>query len=402
MRKTFPGYYSPDNDDFSNLWKNCIFVFDASVLLNIYRYTPATRDGFIDILGKISDRLWIPHQAALEYQQNRLNEINRQLLAYDDIDKSLESNKNNIITSLKSFSRHPYIVVSNFIDKIDSAFNEINEELNIQKGEHPNLLDKDNLRETITNLLEGKVGPAFSHDELKKTYKEGKERYEQNIPPGYKDQKKEGMKKFGDLILWCQIINFAKSKQKPVILIIDDKKDDWWLKFNGKIISPHPELINEMFSKAGIKFYMYQSSKFMEHAKVYLKSHISRDSIDEVRDIEIFDEKSSETQAKFLSDFVGDMDQIGAHLLRVGETINLPDGWGITVLEIDIKGAKVWLSLTKDGEEVSSQIVRRGEHFVHALDVDGSDNINFFSFIVENVFSGMDTNLVKIVNIYLP
>ena len=402
MRKTFPGYYRPDNDDFSNLWKNCIFVFDASVLLNIYRYTPATRDGFIDILGKISDRLWIPHQAALEYQQNRLNEINRQLLAYDDIQKSLESNKNNILTALKSFSRHPYIVVSNFIDKIDSAFNEINEELNIQKGEHPNLLVKDNLRETITNLLEGKVGNAFSHDELKKTYKEGKERYELNIPPGYKDQKKEGMKKFGDLILWFQIIDFAKSKQKPVILIIDDKKDDWWLKFNGKIISPHPELINEMFSKAGIKFYMYQSSKFMEHAKVYLKSHISRDSIDEVRDIEIFDEKSSEIQAKFLNYFVGDMGQIGAHFLRVGETLNLSGGWGITVLEIDIKGVKVWLSLTKDGEEVSSQIVRRGEHFVHALDVDGSDNIKFFSFIVENVFSEMDTNLVKIVNIYLP
>jgi len=57
MRKTFPEYYHPDDDDFSNLWKNCIFVFDASVLLNIYRYTPATRDGFIDILGKISDRL---------------------------------------------------------------------------------------------------------------------------------------------------------------------------------------------------------------------------------------------------------------------------------------------------------------------------------------------------------
>ena len=401
MRKTFPGYYHPDDDDFSNLWKNCIFVFDASVLLNIYRYTPATRDGFIDILGKISHRLWIPHQAALEYQQNRLNEINRQLLAYDDVQKSLESNKNNILTHLKSFSRHPYIIVGNFIDKIDSTFNEINEELNIQKGEHPNLLDKDNLRETITYLLEGKVGTAFSHDELKKIYKEGKERYEQNIPPGYKDQKKEGMKKFGDLILWCQIIDFAKSKQKPVILIIDDKKDDWWLKFNGKIISPHPELINEMFSKASVKFYMYQSSQFMEHAKVYLKSHISKDSIDEVRDIEIFDEKSSETQAKFLNSFVGDVDQIGAHLLRVGETLNLPDGWAITVLEIDIKGAKVWLSLTKDGEEVGNEIVRRGGYFVHVLGADDLDKTQFITFFVENVFTGMDTNLVKIKKIFI-
>ena len=103
---------------------------------------------------------------------------------------------------------------------------------------------------------------------------------------------------------------------------------------------------------------MYQSSQFMEHAKVYLKSHISKDSIDEVHDIEIFDEKSSETQAKFLNYFVDDMGQTGTHLLRVGKTLNLPDGWAITVLEIDIKGVKVWLSLTKGGVEVSNQVVR--------------------------------------------
>ena len=198
-----------------------------------------------------------------------------------------------------------------------------------------------------------------------------------------------------------QIIDYVKSKQKPVILIIDDKKDDWWLKFNGKIISPHPELINEMFSKAGVKFYMYQSSQFMEHAKVYLKSHISKDSIDEVRDIEIFDEKSSETQAKSLDYFVDDMDQMGTYLLRVGKTLNLPDGWAITVLEIDIPGVQVWLSLTKDGVEVSNQVVRRGGYFKHVLDADDLDQIKFCTFIVENVIRGVGTNIVMIGNLHM-
>lgn len=400
MRKTFPGYYRPNNDDFSNIWKNCIFVFDASVLLNIYRYTPATRDGFIDILDKISDRLWIPHQAALEYQKNRLDVINQQLSAYEKIQKSLDSNKDKILNDFKTFSRHPYIIVDQLIENIESAFTEINKELNNKKETHPNLLDEDDLRETITELLQEKVGLALSQEKLKKIYAMGKERYEKNIPPGYNDEKKDGIKKFGDLILWCQIIDFVKSKQKPVILIIDDKKDDWWLKFNGKIISPHPELINEMFSRAGVKFYMYQSSQFMEHAKVYLKSHISKDSIDEVRDIEIFDEKSSETQAKFLNYFVDDMGQTGTHLLRVGETLNLPDGWAITVLEIDIKGVKVWLSLTKDGVEVSNQVVRRGGYFEHVLDADDLNKMQFFTFLVENVFRGVGTNIVKIRNLH--
>ena len=165
-------------------------------------------------------------------------------------------------------------------------------------------------------------------------------------------------------------------------------------------ISTHLRLINEMFSRAGVKFYMYQSSQFMEHAKVYLKSHISKDSIDEVRDIEIFDEKSSETQAKFLNYFVDDIGQTGTHLLRVGKTLNLPDGWAITVLEIDIKGVKVWLSLTKDGVEVSNQVVRRGGYFEHVLDADDLDNMQFFTFLVENVFRGVGTNIVKIRNLH--
>jgi acetolactate synthase small subunit len=183
--------------------------------------------------------------------------------------------------------------------------------------------------------------------------------------------------------------------------MIKNKKDDWWLKFNGKIISPHPELINEMFSKAGVKFYMYQSSQFMEHAKVYLKSHISKDSIDEVRNIEIFDEKSSEIQAKFLNYFDDDMDQTGTYLLRVGEPLNLPKGWSITVLEIDIEGVKAWLSLTKDGEEVRNQIMRKGERLVHFTNVAWVDEIEMIRFTMENVFIGMNNDLVKIKNIHI-
>jgi len=400
VKKTFPGYYRPDNDDFSNLWKNCIFLFDASVLLNIYRYTPATRKVFIDILDKISDRLCIPHQAALEYQKNRLDVINQQLSAYDKIRKSLDSNKAKILTDLKSFSRHPYIIVDELIENIETSFSEINHKLSDKEEIHPDLFDKDDFRETITELLHGKVGLAFPQDKLKRIYAIGEKRYDENIPPGYKDRNKDGIKKYGDLILWCQIIDFAKSKKKPIILIIDDKKDDWWLKFNGKTICPHPELIDEMFSKAGVKFYMYQSSQFMEHAEAYLKYHITRESIDEVRDIEIFDDKYSETQTKLLNYYIADMDN-GTHFLRVGETLHLTEGWGITVLDIDFDGTKAWLSLNKDGEEVTNKVIRKGEHFVHVLNDDDIVNMKTYSFILENVFKMKDVNGAIIKNILI-
>jgi hypothetical protein len=64
---------------------------------------------------------------------------------------------------------------------------------------------------------------------LNEIKKEGKERYGRRMPPGFKDDKKPEDKKYGDLILWYQIIDEAKKSKKPIVLISGDVKDDWWL-----------------------------------------------------------------------------------------------------------------------------------------------------------------------------
>src|SRR6185437_6986843 len=51
MKSLFAGYYRPTPDEFNELWKNCIFVFDASVLLDLYRSTAKTRDVVLSILS---------------------------------------------------------------------------------------------------------------------------------------------------------------------------------------------------------------------------------------------------------------------------------------------------------------------------------------------------------------
>jgi hypothetical protein len=63
MRNIFPGYYRPTDEEFYKMWQECIFVFDANVLLNLYRYSPDTRDELLDVLERLKDRIWIPHQA---------------------------------------------------------------------------------------------------------------------------------------------------------------------------------------------------------------------------------------------------------------------------------------------------------------------------------------------------
>lgn len=285
MKETFRGYYRPTKNEFSELWEDCLFVFDANVLLNIYRYSKKTRGILIDILDKISDRIWVPYQVALEYQQRRLEVIGEQESAYEDIQEILDKNKKIIENELNAYAMHPFIKIADILEKVNKNFTEIKNELNTHKQNHPNMTDGDELRDTITQLFEGKVGPSYSPEKLGEIYKEGKKRYERHIPPGYEDKKKDGVREYGDLVLWFQIIEKAESTKKSIIFITDDRKEDWWLKFKGKTIGPRPELINEIFSCSKVNFYMYQTEHFMEYAWKFLNEKIDKNAIDEVRDV---------------------------------------------------------------------------------------------------------------------
>ena len=66
MRTRFHGYYCPTDLEFEALWKECVFTFDASALLNIYAYSKPTRLDFVSSLEKLVPRIWLPHQFADE------------------------------------------------------------------------------------------------------------------------------------------------------------------------------------------------------------------------------------------------------------------------------------------------------------------------------------------------
>lgn len=57
MKEKFKEYYKPTEEEFKDLWGNCEFIFDANVLLNIYRYSPKTTGEFFDVLINIQDRI---------------------------------------------------------------------------------------------------------------------------------------------------------------------------------------------------------------------------------------------------------------------------------------------------------------------------------------------------------
>ena len=295
MKDKFAEYYKVAESDLKKHWQQDIFSFDANVLLNLYRYTPKTRDAFFNLLEKIKDRIWISYQAAYEYQKNRLIVINAQKEAYKDIRDTLEKKKGEIEAKLNSFKKHPYLQTVELKSQIESAFHSIEKDLDKLEREHPDYLTEDPIWEKLTELLEARVGEDFSKEDLEKLYREGKKRYEEEVPPGYmdaKNKKNEADKSlYGDLLVWKQIIQKAKKIDSSVILITDDLKEDWWYKFKGKTISPRPELIKEFKEETGKRINIYQADVFLELANKNLMQNTDKDAIQEMRKIRLADEQ---------------------------------------------------------------------------------------------------------------
>jgi len=286
MKNIFRGYYRPSEREFSELWQSATIVLDANVLLNMYRYTNETRDRLISILREFGDRLWLPHQAAYEFHKNRLKVICDQQDAYAKVDEILKTHKKEILGQLGEFKRHPFIRIDGLVKSCDRGIDAAIKVIEEQKLKHPSLPDQDKILASITELFDGKVGVPYEADILNNIYKEGEYRYSIQIPPGFKDATiKQGNDRFGDLVLWFQLIAYAKEKKQPVILVTDDVKDDWWVRLKGKTIGPRPELVEEFHIKTSVSFYMYKTDQFMEFSNHFSKKNVSTAMLDEVREI---------------------------------------------------------------------------------------------------------------------
>lgn len=291
MKSKFPGYFKLNEAEISSLWNKALFTLDANILLNLYRYSDETKENFFKILEKIKDRVWIPHQSAQEFFDNRLNEIGKQEKAYDDAISAL----NSIETEFKNSRQHPFIS-SRLLKRYSTLSKEICEELTSNKEFHNKRINDDDVLIRIEELFSGKVGDEFDDETIKKLCEEGKVRFANKIPPGYKDSdKKDGtekdLRKYGDLIVWKQILAQAKELKVNVILVTDDRKEDWWVRFKGKTVSPRPELVKEFQAETEQLFHMYQSDRFLEFAGEHFKEDIDKKALEEIRELRLMDER---------------------------------------------------------------------------------------------------------------
>mgnify|MGYP000167911595 CR=1 FL=1 len=279
MKDCFSSYYRKSNELLQELWNKALFVLDASVLLKLYELTPATRREFMNALKHIANRIWIPYEAISEYQRNRIRVIQKQLKMADTVLGTLKQIKKNVRNALPK--EHPF-VDANSVEEIIKACQRAITKLKRREGEYRRLLEHDVIREELDRLLSGWIGEPYDTDRLIEICEIAQKRYRARIPPGYADENKVEGNPFGDVIIWFQIIDKARVEKRPIILVTDDRKEDWWVCDASGELTPRQELVDEIKQKAGVELLMYTPETFLKDFGVYLKQKVPKRTIEEL------------------------------------------------------------------------------------------------------------------------
>lgn len=285
MRARFRQYYTPSEADFDALLAAAIIVLDTNVLFNLYRTSEKTADELFTILDSAKAQLWMPYQVGFEYHENIEGVLVGLRSKHENFDDVLRDGLNKLRGVFGDF-RHPFIK-DTVLAAIDNVEKQLIDEFKKEQWTLERLEERANaVRLRIEGLFDdGRIGTDFGRDILLELFKEGAARYKDDIPPGFKDTRKNksARRPYGDLIIWKEMIAQAKAQSKPVVFVTDDAKEDWWLRVDGKNMGPLPSLRAEMSSETAQDFCLYTSEQFLTYAApLFLKRAANAKALEEV------------------------------------------------------------------------------------------------------------------------
>lgn len=254
-------------DAFDKLEKATIVV-DTSSICALYNLQDKYKQTMIKIFQTMKDRLWLPSTVWEEYMDNRVKAImNPVQERYGDVDFV---KKGGLLRPLKDYIEqhnskeyyHPFMdddkyrEIKALYDNMVVDYRKIQGIIKAQQEKRRNEIKAIVENDVIMNFLRTlKHGKEISYDKMLTIAREGDFRYRNLIPPGYQDserytdnkkvQGKTGIRQYNDLIIWKEILEYAKLNNTSVVFISNDMKNDWYELKSKEPISPRYELIRE-------------------------------------------------------------------------------------------------------------------------------------------------------------
>ncbi|WP_440064986.1 PIN-like domain-containing protein [Pseudomonas syringae] len=308
MKSLFKSFLAPSPVEVEKAWlsDDTIFIFDTNVLLNLYGFEEQTREDFFSMVDRLGNRIFVPYHVGLEYNLQRLSVIRNEKKTFRELNSVTETLQKKLVKDLDNLRlKEKFPEVSRLSQELTTdiqlAIAKFNSSIEPWDKKQPDVRSEDNILNLIDKFSDGRIGnPPADQKWLDDLYTEGADRYVNKIPPGFLDTSKDSdnqeptfrhnnltyQRKYGDLIIWKQILDeAARASVKNVYFITDDAKDDWWAKIDSggkKIIGPHEALRSEIYSLPLVEtFHMYSTSDFLEVGGKFLDIKINISSIED-------------------------------------------------------------------------------------------------------------------------
>jgi len=288
FRDQFRHYTLPTREVEKLAFTAGLIVLDTNVLLNVYRFAPSSRDQLLAVIGQLRERIWIPHQVGLEFYRRRLKVMAEMRSSYgmlhEQVMKANEKLYQEVSQQINQLANRVLLhdEKTELLGLLESALTPLTQAIAALKDKHElegSYADDPTLRK-LEALLEGRIGDPFPDEELEAEKIEARRRVDAEEPPGYRDAAKD--EPHGDYFVWAQTLAEAKKIQCPVVLLVtDDKKDDWYQRVNGQPLGARPELAREAQAVAGCQLVLLDAGDFLKRSKEYVAADVSAETIRE-------------------------------------------------------------------------------------------------------------------------
>lgn len=288
----FEIYDDRKSDQIEAALQSGIVALDTNILLHLYKCGSTARSQIFDVLEAVSSNLFMPAQVQAEFWRNR-DDVIREVITTSSLAGLREAQKK-ALAEIKAWRRRTMSTTEadELAEDLEKAFRRVLTRVSSDDGGRGINLKAalssahdDTILQRLLELFESRVGLPYDPDTFKAYVRQGRERFEQRIPPGYMDGNKQGQVEegVGDYLVWEQLIDRASKTGKDVLFVTDDEKEDWWrLDVSGEPIAARIELIQEMRHRAGVNLYMLRRPDFLEMAGPLLGVIVDESTIDDV------------------------------------------------------------------------------------------------------------------------
>ncbi|EDO1167513.1 TPA: hypothetical protein LWJ61_002810, partial [Listeria innocua] len=302
LKKLFPEFYQENiNKNYFTDKADNIIILDTNYLLEVIKSPTIVSKQYVEAIEKVKKNIYIPYLVALEFNFNK--STRKKIKIYE-----IDNYKSNIITNIKKVKEKIEDIPFINSDNKEAFTKEILALTKTYSEDIQSLIDttiqsmvtneQEELYSRLITIIENSIGDPYTQKWIESIEEEGKTRFEGKIPPGFDDTTKDNSedsvrrygglsyhKKFGDLLIWKDIIEFSKKsiKQgKKVIFVTDDgkskSKKDLLYKVRHLTVGPNIYLMNELQKEAQKELYIIDNLRFIQ-----LVNNLSDEQVNELK-----------------------------------------------------------------------------------------------------------------------